>query len=237
MTFFQQSALLLTAIWLVTVVVRFRRSSIVLIGGLFALAAYTLAAFADGKVTPDELGLGPARSWLQTVGFAMAGLAVMVAYSPLADRLASRLFTAPPTLEAFAAIQQSRLKLIAGVAAAWMLRGFLEELVARGIVLSSVETLLSTWIAPPVATGAAICIAALGAGAMHSYQGARAAAIITQLSVLFGILFVASGYNLWAVMLCHGLYDTIAFVRFATRRSKYSHLDQVQVPSDIPRNG
>ncbi len=49
--------------------------------------------------------------------------------------------------------------------------------------------------------------------------------IISQLSALFGILFVISGYNLWAVMLCHGLYDTIAFVRFANKQSKYSDLD------------
>jgi hypothetical protein len=33
---------------------------------------------------------------------------------------------------------------------------------------------------------------------------------------------------LWAVMVCHGMYDTIAFVRFATKKSKYSYLDKIQ---------
>jgi len=42
---------------------------------------------------------------------------------------------------------------------------------------------------------------------------------------MFGVLFVISGYNLWAVMLCHGLYDTVAFIRFATKKSKYSNLE------------
>ncbi len=60
---------------------------------------------------------------------------------------------------------------------------------------------------------------------MHLYQGLRAVIIVTQLSVLFGVLFVGSGYNLWAVILCHGLYDTIAFVRFANKKSNYSRLD------------
>ena len=46
--------------------------------------------------------------------------------------------------------------------------------------------------------------------------------IIVQLSVLFGVLFVASGYDLWAAILCHGLYDTIAFVRFASGKSRYA---------------
>jgi membrane protease YdiL (CAAX protease family) len=61
---------------------------------------------------------------------------------------------------------------------------------------------------------------------MHFYQGPRAVLIIAQLSVLFGILFVISGYNLWAVMICHGLYDTIAFIRFARKKSRYSHVEK-----------
>jgi len=226
MTAFQQTALLLTVLWLAMVVVRFRRSSVVLIGGLFVIGLYTLAALAAGKVTPDTLGLGLPGSWLPGMGFAAAGLGVMVAYSPLADRLASRWVAQPPTLEAFRVIQQSRGKLIAGIAAAWVLGGILEELVARGIVLTSVETWLAPWLTAPVAAGAAVCTAALGAGVLHLYQGPRAAVIVTQLSVLFGVLYVASGHNLWAVMVCHSLYDTIAFVRFANKKSKYSDLDK-----------
>jgi len=61
---------------------------------------------------------------------------------------------------------------------------------------------------------------------IHLYQGPRAAFIVTQLSVLFGTLFVLAGYNLWAVILCHGLYDTIAFIRFANKQSRYSKLDE-----------
>jgi membrane protease YdiL (CAAX protease family) len=229
-TSFQQIALFLTVIWLVLVVVRFRRSGIVLIGGLIVIGLYTLAALAISQVRPEALGLG-CPNGLSTLGFALAGLAVMLACSPLADRLASRWFEKPPTLEAFAGIQQSRGKLITGIIAAWAFGGILEELVARGIVLGAVQAALSPWLTQPVAAGIAICIAASGAGAMHFYQGPRAMLIIAQLSLLFGILYVVSGYNLWAVMLCHGLYDTIAFIRFANRKSKYSdlHVGQAQL--------
>ena len=162
----------------------------------------------------------PAR----TVGFAIAWLALMLAFSPLADRVATRWVHKPPTLGAFRGLQQSRGKLIAGIVLAWVLGGFLEELVFRGIILQSIETLASVWLAGPVATAIAVCTAALGAGLVHSYQGLRAMVIVTQLSVLFGLLFVVSGYNLWAVIFCHGLYDTIAFIRFAQKKSKYSNL-------------
>jgi membrane protease YdiL (CAAX protease family) len=224
-TTFQQTALLLTAIWLLLVVVRFRRSIMFFIGGLLAIGLYTLVTISHGDVTLDELGLGIASSWLPTIGLALAWLALMVAYSPLADWLATRWVAQPPTLEAFRAIQQSRTKLIAGIVVAWVLGGVLEELVLRGIVLQSVNAWLTPWVIEPIATGIAVCAAALGGGVLHFYQGPRAMVIITQLSVLFGVLFVVSGYNLWAVMLCHGLYDTIAFVRFANKKSKYSDLD------------
>ena len=148
----------------------------------------------------------------------------MLSYSPLADRLATRLVAKPPTLGAFRALQQSRVKLLLGIVVAWILGGFLEEVIFRGIILQWIRELMAAWVAMPLATAVAVTAAALGAGVLHLYQGLRAAIIITQLSVLFGVLFVISDYNLWAVILCHGLYDTIAFIRFANKKSSYSEL-------------
>lgn len=169
MTAFQQTALLLTVIWLVLVVVRFRRSNIVLIGGLFAIGLYALVAFVYGKVTLDELRLGIAHSWLSTIGFTLPWLALMFAFSPLADWLATRWIDKSPTLGTFRVIQQSKRKLIAGIIVAWMLGGILEELIFRGIILKSVESLLTACLNEPIATGIAVCIAAIGAGLIHLY--------------------------------------------------------------------
>jgi uncharacterized protein len=185
----------------------------------------TLPALTLGGIVLDTLGLGTPHSWPLTIGLALAWLGLMLAYSPVADRLATRLVARPPTLQAFRGIQQSRAKLIAGIVVAWLLGGILEELVFRGIVLNWVQSWLAAWLSGPVSAGIAICVAALGAGLVHFYQGPRAMIIVTQLSVLFGVLFVISGHNLWAVMLCHGLYDTIAFVRFAHKKSRYSDPD------------
>ena len=106
-TTFQQTALLLTVMWLLLVLVRFRRSRIVLIGGLIALGLYTLVALVLGKVTLDELGLGIAHSWVHTIGLMVAWLGLMLAYSPVADWLATRWFDKPPNLESFRVLQQS----------------------------------------------------------------------------------------------------------------------------------
>jgi membrane protease YdiL (CAAX protease family) len=221
-TTFQLLSLLLIAVWLLMVLLRFHHVNQFLIGGMFAIAVFTLVAYLSGEVTFKELGLNRPGSWLFTTGIALGWLLLMLAYSPLADWLASRWIKEPPTLQAFRIIQQSRGKLLAGIAAAWFLGGFLEELIFRGMLLNIFVSLLSNRLVFLLAVGVAICVAALGAGIVHIYQGPRAVAIIIQLSVLFGILFVISGYNLWSVIVCHGLYDTIAFVRFASGKSKYS---------------
>ncbi len=222
MTPFQQIALLLLVVWFLLVVVRFRRSMAVLIGGLVVVGLFTLAALLHGDVSLQTLGLGASFDWFPVMVIALIWLGLMLVYSPLADRLASRWFAQPPSLGAFRALKRSWINLIAGIAAAWLLGGFLEELIARGILLQSINAAASPWLAAPLAAGIAIAISAAGAGLMHLYQGPRAALIIAQLSILFGVLFVLTGYNLWAVIVCHGLYDTIAFIHFATQKSKWS---------------
>jgi CAAX protease family protein len=172
-----------------------------------------------------DFGLNTPVSWVATLGSAAVGLAVILAYSPLADRIATRWVARPPNLAAFRTLQQSRAKLAAGIIVAWVLGGFLEEIVFRGVVLRNVESWLSTGTPAPVATGVAVGGAAIGAGLLHLYQRLRAALIVTQLSLLFGVLYVVSGRNLWTVILCHGGYDTIAFIRFAAKKSRYAQLD------------
>jgi len=173
----------------------------------------------------DKLGLGAPNSWFLTAGLAVVWFGLMFAYSPLADWLASRWVHKPPTLGVFRAIQQSKGQLIMGIVVAWLLGGILEELIFRGLVFNLVETVLATWFARPIGTVVAIGVAAFGATLFHIFQGPRAMIIIVQLSILFGVLFVVSGHNLWTVMTCHGLYDTVAFVRFANKKSKYSNLE------------
>jgi membrane protease YdiL (CAAX protease family) len=222
-TTFQQIALIGIGLWTALVAVWFRRSTPFLLGGLLLVGIYTLVGLAVGQVAAEELGFSD-DSWMRALGFGLVGLGVMLAYSPVADWLATRCFARPPTLEAFRALQESKVKLIAGIVVAWILGGFLEELILRGVVVRSLASILAPSLGEPVAAGIAISIAAIVGAILHWYQGPRAMVIIGQLSALFGAVFVIGGYNLWAVILCHGLYDTVAFIHFATKTSKYSQL-------------
>jgi CAAX protease family protein len=169
-------------------------------------------------------------SWAATAGAIVWALA-MLALTPVADWIASRWIRKPPTLDVFRQLQQSRAKLIIGIVIAWMLGAFLEELVFRGVIQQWVEQNVAGMVPLSAATVVAVVVAAVGAGVLHLYQGLRAAVIITQLSVLFGVLFVVSGRNLWSVFLCHGIYDTVAFIRFANKQSRYSRFADDEMPS------
>jgi hypothetical protein len=214
--------MLLIALWLLAILVRFRRSTVVLVGGLLVVGLLTLVGLIFHQASLQDFGLGAPSLWLSAIVFAAVWLALMLAYSPLADRIATRWFAKPPTLAAFRSIQQSTTKLIVGIVIAWVLGAFLEELTLRAIVLKTVEARLSTLLPMPIAAAISIGVAAAGGGIIHLYQGPRAAFIVTQLSALFGLLFVLSADTLWAVILCHGTYDTIAFIRFASGKSRYS---------------
>ena len=223
MTTFQLFALAAVAVWLALVAIWFRRSTAVLTGGLVLVGlGAVVATHAMDAVTPEDLGFTHAGTWGHVFLYALGGLSTMLAWSPAADRIATRLVATPPTLGAFKALQQSLPKLLTGIAIAWVLGGLLEELVLRGIVQQAVEALSGQVLPQRIAATLGILVAAGAAAILHLYQGPRAAIIIAQLSVMFGLVFVLSGHNLWAVILCHGLYDTIAFVRFAMGKSKYS---------------
>lgn len=170
----------------------------------------------------QTLGLGPPADWVSTVLTALAWLGLMLAYSPLADRIATRLVATPPQLSVFRGLQESRSRLIMGIILAWVFGGFLEELLLRGILLPWMEARLSAWIPAAMVAIIAVFAVAVVAGFLHLYQGLRAAIIVAQLSVLFGFLAIITRHNLWPVILCHGMYDTIAFIRFANKKSKYS---------------
>ncbi|MDP3212187.1 CPBP family intramembrane glutamic endopeptidase [Methylotenera sp.] len=225
MSEFQQVALALAGVWLSVVAIGMRRSTPALLIGLVGLAWLAGLAVLRGDLTLAALGLGAPSSWFTTLLMALVWTGLMFAFSPLADRIASRWFTKPPTLGAFRTLQQSKLKLAGGIVVAWFLGGFLEELVFRGIILQALEAWFAPALSPHLGSFFAIVFTAGGSAIIHLYQGPRAAFIVAQLSVLFGLFFVLTGHNLWAVMLAHGFYDTVAFIRFARGKSKYADLD------------
>ncbi len=63
------------------------------------------------------------------------------------------------------------------------------------------------WIAACIVQGALF-------GVAHAYQNLLGIAITGTLGVLMGLIVLASGRNLWLVIIGHGLFDASRFVLF-----------------------
>jgi CAAX protease family protein len=90
----------------------------------------------------------------------------------------------------------------------WMLAAFGEEMVWRGYALPRVAAFVGTgtraWMVALVVVNAAF-------GLAHFYQGPSGMIQATVGGVLLGILYIATGRNLLAPILAHGLGNSIDF--------------------------
>jgi len=94
-------------------------------------------------------------------------------------------------------------------AVVWSWAAFGEELTYRGYVLNRAADLLGR---RPVAWAASLLFVSALFGFGHSYQGWAGVMGSTVSGLLFGGLYFASGRNLWACIVAHGVSDSIGIV-------------------------
>ncbi len=107
---------------------------------------------------------------------------------------------------------QGNLELaVLGVFYALIGAGFYEEFTFRGFLMQGLAMFFGGsrggWIAACVLQGALF-------GLAHAYQNPLGIAITGTLGVLMGLLVLASGRNLWPMIIGHGLFDASRFVLF-----------------------
>ena len=85
----------------------------------------------------------------------------------------------------------------------WGSAAFGEELLVRGFLLNRLECAAQS---PAIAVVGQAAIFALA----HTYQGVTGALMVFVVGLVFGVVFLRSGRNLWPVIVAHGIIDTIA---------------------------
>lgn len=88
---------------------------------------------------------------------------------------------------------------------AWIHVALFEEMIMRGFVFHRFEKLFD-WLPSGVAVPLVIILQGIIFGAIHIRgQGFEGFIVVSCLGIIVGAVFVASGRNLWAVVLGHGL--------------------------------
>jgi len=164
--------------------------------GLVRLRGETLA----------DIGLKRPVSWMRTfmIGIGLAAIVFIAIY--FSEKAGFR-----RDLSKFKDVQGNLELTLFGVLYAFIGAGFYEEFMFRGFLMQGLAMFFGAsrgaWIVACVVQGALF-------GAAHAYQNPLGIAITGTLGVLMGLLVLASGRNLWPVIIGHGLFDASRFVLF-----------------------
>jgi uncharacterized protein len=156
--------------------------------------------------TLADIGLKRPASWMRTfmIGLALAAIVFVGIY--LSEKAGFR-----RDLSRFKDVQGNPELAVLGVLYAFIGAGFYEEFMFRGFLMQGLAMLFGgsrgAWFAACVVQGAFF-------GTAHAYQNPLGIAITGTLGVLMGLLVLASGRNLWTVIVGHGLFDASRFVLF-----------------------
>ena len=153
-----------------------------------------------------DIGLKRPESWTRTliIGVGFAAIVFIAMY--LSEKAGFR-----RDLSKFKDVHGNPELAFVAVLYALIGAGLYEEFTFRGFLMQGLAMLFggsrSAWIGACILQGALF-------GAAHAYQNPLGIAITGTLGILMGLLVLASGRNLWAVIIGHGLFDASRFVLF-----------------------
>lgn len=193
---------------------------------LLITVAY-LADFIPLSETPILLLLGWLSLWLRGIGWRAVGLkrparwrntlllgiAVGVGYQffslYLLEPLIVLLTGKSIDLSQFAQIEGNVFLLSLFLVLVWTLAAFGEELVYRGYLMNRVAELAG---GSSMAWAASLVVVSVLFGVVHSVQGISGVVANISAGLVYGALYLGSGPNLWAPIIAHGVYDTVALL-------------------------
>jgi len=157
-----------------------------------------------------SVGLGSvagARRWPAILAMGLAaGLAMEAFQLFVSQPLLIRLLGHEPDLSAFRALRGNLKFLAVGIALAWTLAAFGEEMVWRGYLMNRIADLgrgtRTAWIA-------SLIVVNVGFGLAHAYQGITGIIDEGLMGLLLGLLYLASRRNLMVPIIAHGVQDTV----------------------------
>jgi hypothetical protein len=156
------------------------------------------------------IGLIRPKSWTITLVLGILGGCVyqilsLCAIEPLIGRITGSL----PDLSDFAAIKGDTSFLLTWLAITWTVAAFGEEIIYRGYMMNRVADFFknsrSRWII-------GLLFSSVLFGIVHYYQGLSGMLSTGISGLFFGIYYLASGRNLWASILAHGVSNSIGFI-------------------------
>lgn len=154
-----------------------------------------------------QFGFGQQQSWAGIIAIALLmGSAIALLALAVIEPAAEAITGQPHDVSIVEGVRGDVVSLIRWLVLIWLLVAPLEELIFRGFMMTELMRLLGI---APWSLAATLALSSLVFGLAHAYQGPSGAISATVLGLLIGVLFIASSFNLWLVILIHGVIDTV----------------------------
>jgi hypothetical protein len=149
----------------------------------------------------------PQRIWLAVVLGIVFVAINLFALQPLKDLLREAVNAPPADLSAFEYIHGNLAAYLVSLVAVWVAAAFSEEFIFRGYLLNRIAAIGNGTV---LAWGLAILVQATVFGLGHLYAGWGVALTVGFGALFSGVFFLIAGRNLWALILAHGIWDSLA---------------------------
>jgi membrane protease YdiL (CAAX protease family) len=153
------------------------------------------------------LGLVPPENWTATIGWSLLwGIVLALASTLLVEPFSDKVTKSTTDHSAFDNLRGNLKGFLLVLVTVWVLVAFVEEIIFRGYMMSDIAEWIGT---SKIALAINLLISSVLFGLAHWYQGKSGVLSTGIVGAVLGILFIASGFNLWLPILTHGFIDTV----------------------------
>ena len=151
------------------------------------------------------------RSWWSCAEMGLLASVVSIVISYLLLRLFRASPFGGPDYSRFLVVHGNTKLLLIWLLVIWTIVAFGEEIIGRGFIIDRLLIVFEHTFNPPFL---AIAVSAMVFGSVHFYQGIAGVVDNTCTGIVFGMLYLNQGRNLWSNFLAHGFIDSIAVLLF-----------------------
>ncbi|GAB4528822.1 MAG: hypothetical protein Tsb0010_11170 [Parvularculaceae bacterium] len=185
-----------------------------LYSGFIGIIGSFLAVFAIMKLRGQrfsDLGLRRPRRIILLPLWVVAIFVVTFAVALGGQLIAAQFIGGAPDVSKFAPLYQNLPLFLVSLVSIWVTAAFFEEIVYRGFLLGRLLNIIGDGLGPAIV---ATLLHAVMFGALHAYQGLLGVIATGLVAVVFGVFFYLQQRNLWALIIVHGLIDTLSLIQF-----------------------
>jgi membrane protease YdiL (CAAX protease family) len=175
--------------------------------GIFFAIAVIIATLWITHGRPSLLGFTSPTNWGKTILIALAcSVAIYLFTTLLLEPLLQCWTRKPLDYTVFSKARGDWRQLVLLLLVSWFLAAILEETIFRGFLINEISGWFNDNLLGIILS---ILIGSVIFGLAHTYQGKSGVYSTGIVGALLAVIFVVGGFNLWLVIITHGLIDTI----------------------------